>query len=95
MSQISYRLRIPLLALLCSFPNIYGATLFENPLTSPQGSSLTQYKSGTTSQTSTVLKAKLQRLLSHQKPLNDVHSINTDGYDSKTYDVFKALFYKK
>lgn len=95
MPQFSYRLHLLPLALLFGFTHVYGATVFDVSLSTSQSSNFIEYGSGTSTQTSRVLKAKLEGLTRHQKPLNDEDAINTNRYDSKSNEVFKALVYKK
>ena len=97
MLKLFYRQRASILTLVTAFcfSPAYAATLFEAPSSASKTLSLTQYWSDNQGQTAHLLKAKLQELNTSQKTFNYSDAKNTDNYDTKTTDIFKALVLKK
>lgn len=97
MLKLNYRYLVSTLTLVTAFSvsTSYAATLLEVPSTGTKSLSLTQYWSENQGQTTHLLKAKLQDLSAGTKNVNYAGAKNTDSYDSRTTDLFKALVLKK
>lgn len=97
MLKFNYRHLASTMTLVTAFSvsSTYGATLLEVPSSGPKTLSLTQYWSDNQGQTAHLLKAKLHALNNSQKAFNYSDAKNTDNYDTRTTDIFKALVLKK